>query len=148
MDNANEPMSCHQALKIVHGLFYGGLGLLLLAWAVLSLSEKTVPVPAVVLCILGIVGVVSRCPKARALHTLNLCKFLRTGVFHCGEQQIFREVFGRAGGSLAHRRLAAGKGLPFGDRRQSSCSASRVKAVSFQLLPWRALLETPMEGLR
>lgn len=75
MDNANEPMSCHQALKIVHGLFYGGLGLLLLAWAVLSLSEKTVPVPAVILCILGIVGVVSgivlayarlRCPHCGA----------------------------------------------------------------------------------
>lgn len=76
MDNANEPMNCHKALKIIHGLSYGGLGLLLLAWAASSLSRgNTVPVPAIVLCILGIVGLVSgivlaytrlRCPHCGA----------------------------------------------------------------------------------
>ena len=76
MDNTNEPMSCHKALKIVNGLFYGGLGLLLLAWVASSLSRgNTVPVPAIVLCILGIVGLVSgivlayarlRCPYCGA----------------------------------------------------------------------------------
>ena len=76
MDNTNEPMSCHKALKIVNGLFYGGLGLLLLAWVASSLSRgNTVPVPAIVLCILGIVGLVSgfvlayarlRCPHCDA----------------------------------------------------------------------------------
>lgn len=75
MDNANGPMNCHKALRIVHGLFYGGLVLLLLAWAVLSLSQVVVSVPAIVLCILGIVGVVSgivlayarmRCPYCGA----------------------------------------------------------------------------------
>lgn len=75
MDNTNRPMSCHKALKIVHGLFYGGLGLLLVAWAVLSLSQETVPVLVGVLCVLGIVGIVSgivmavarlRCPYCGA----------------------------------------------------------------------------------
>lgn len=75
MGNKNKPLSCHKALKIVHGLFYGGLGLLLVAWAVLSLSQETVPVPAGVLCVLGIVGIVSgivlayarlRCPYCGA----------------------------------------------------------------------------------
>ena len=83
-------------------------------------------------------GTGGRCPKARAFHALNLRKFLRAGVFHCREQQIFREVFGRAGGSLAHRRFAAGKGLPFGDGWQSS---------RFRIIFFRFLFQSGEEGL-
>ena len=83
-------------------------------------------------------GAGGRGSQARALHTLNLCKFLCAGVFHCGKQQIFREVFGRAGGSFTHRRLAAGKGLPLGNRRQRG---------RFRIVLFRLLLQRGVEGL-
>ena len=83
-------------------------------------------------------GAGSRGSQARALHILNLCKFLCTGVFHRGKQQIFREVFGWAGGSFTHRRLAAGKGLPLGDGGQRG----RFRVVLFRLL-----LQRGEEGL-
>ena len=76
MHNANEPMSCHQALKIVNVLFYGGLGFLVLAWAVSSLARRnTVPAPVIVICLFGLAGIVSgivlayarlRCPHCGA----------------------------------------------------------------------------------
>lgn len=59
MNSAKKPSGCHKTLKIVHGLFYGGLALVLLAWVVLYLSQKETSAPVVVLCVLGIVGIVS-----------------------------------------------------------------------------------------
>lgn len=61
MDSARKPAGCHKTLKIVHRLFYGGLGLMLLAWAAgLCLSsQEAVFVTVVVLCLLGLVIIVS-----------------------------------------------------------------------------------------
>ena len=58
MGDPNKPMGCQKTLRIVKAFFFCGLGLLLLAWAVLSLSQE-VSALVVVLLVLGIVSAVS-----------------------------------------------------------------------------------------
>ena len=50
-------MDCHQVLKLVHILFYGGLVLLLAAWVAVSVGGEVAPaVPCASLGLLGILG--------------------------------------------------------------------------------------------
>ena len=56
MKGRHEPMDCRRALKIVHGLFYGGAGILLLAILTLSLFRAALVPLVIILSVLGIVS--------------------------------------------------------------------------------------------
>lgn len=75
MKGRHEPMDCRRALKIVHGLFYGGAGILLLAILTLSLFRAALVPLVIILSVLGIVSAAAaillgcrwlRCPRCGA----------------------------------------------------------------------------------
>lgn len=66
MKGGNGSMDLQKTLKVVYILFFGGLGLLVLAWIILSLSKVTVSIPAIISCVLGIVATVAGIVLAHA----------------------------------------------------------------------------------
>ena len=75
-------MDCRQMLNVVNGTFYGGLGLLLVAWIVSQCSQSTVPGGfAVLLCVLGMAGVFGGI----------LLAYLRLRCPHCGASLMLGE---------------------------------------------------------
>ena len=78
MLGGREPMDCRRTLKAVHGAFYGGLGALAVNLMVLSVvpaDQTWLPVLTIVLCALGIAGIIGgivlgyvrlRCPRCGA----------------------------------------------------------------------------------